>query len=162
MNPIIKKKGGTSWFPLFIIYNCLVLKYRYTKKSVMEKSYKKRTQKDYNLSLKLQVVKQVESGELSTTQAQRKYGIQSRSTVVSWLRKYGSFDWENQTPSNMAKTPEQKIMELEQKVRILEKQKAHLEDQVKKKDQKAILFDMMIELAEKEYNISIRKNSKPK
>lgn len=128
----------------------------------MEKSYKKRTQKDYNLSLKLQVVKQVESGELSTTQAQRKYGIQSRSTVVSWLRKYGSFDWENQTPSNMAKTPEQKIMELEQKVRILEKQKAHLEDQVKKKDQKAILFDMMIELAEKEYNISIRKNSKPK
>lgn len=147
--------------PFFYLVS-LVLKYRYTKKSVMEKSYKKRTQKDYNLSLKLQVVKQVESGELSTTQAQRKYGIQSRSTVVSWLRKYGSFDWENQTPSNMAKTPEQKIMELEQKVRILEKQKAHLEDQVKKKDQKAILFDMMIELAEKEYNISIRKNSKPK
>jgi len=128
----------------------------------MEKNYKKRTQKDYNLSLKLQVVKQIESGELSTTQAQRKYGIQARSTVVSWLRKYGSFDWENQTPLNMVKTPEQKIMELEQKVRLLEKQKAYLEDQVDKKDQKAILFDMMIELAEKEYNISIRKNSKPK
>jgi len=44
---------------------------------------------------------------------QRKYGAQSRSTVVAWIRKYGNFDWENQTPSNMAKTPEQKLMELE-------------------------------------------------
>lgn len=128
----------------------------------MSKNYEKRTQKDYNLRLKLQVVGQVERGELSTTQAQRMYGIQARSTVVNWLRKYGSFDWENQTPSNMPKTPEQKIMELEQKVRLLEKQKAFLEKQVEQKDKKAILFDMMIDVAEKQYNIPIRKNSKPK
>ena len=128
----------------------------------MSKNYQKRTQKDYNLSFKLQVVGEVERGELSTTQAQRTYGIQARSTVVNWLRKYGSFDWENQTPSNMPKTPEQKIMELEQKVRLLEKQKAFLEKQVEQKDKKAILFDMMIDVAEKQYNIPIRKNSKPK
>lgn len=68
--------------------------------------YVKRTQRDYSLSLKLQVVKEIEMGELSTKGAQRKYGIQARSTVVSWLRKYGSFDWENQTPSQMPKSPE--------------------------------------------------------
>lgn len=128
----------------------------------MKTSYVKRTQKDYSLSLKLQVVQLIERGELSTTQAQRKYGIQARSTVVSWLRKYGNFDWENQTPSYMPKTPEQKLMELEQKVRLLEKQKALLEKQIEQSDKKAILFDMMIDLAEKEYNIPIRKNSKPK
>lgn len=124
-------------------------------------NYVKRTQKDYTLSLKLQVVKEVETGELSTLEAQRKYGIQSRSTVMLWLRKYGNFDWENQTPSNMAKTPEQRIMELEAKVKLLEKQKRLLEHQSHIADQKAIIFDMMIDIAEKEYKIDIRKNSVP-
>lgn len=79
-----------------------------------------------------------------------------------WLRKYGTFDWENQTPSHMPKTPEQKLLELEQKVRLLQKQKAFLEKQVEQANRKVVLFDMMIDLAEKEYNIPIRKNSKPK
>jgi len=128
----------------------------------LKTNYVKRTQKDYSLSLKLQIVSEIESGELSTTGAKRKYGIQARSTVVTWLRKYGSFDWENQTPSYMPKTPEQRIMELEQKVKLLEKQKKHLEKQVEQSDKKSIFFDAMIELAEKEYNIPIRKNSSPK
>lgn len=123
--------------------------------------YQKRSQKDYSMSFKLQVVEEVELGELSTTGAVRKYGIQSRSTVVNWLRKYGNFDWENQTPSNMPKSQERKLLELEQKVKLLEKQKAMLEKQVEKSDKKSIIFDYMIDLAEKEYNISIRKNSSP-
>ena len=126
-----------------------------------QNNYVKRTQKDYTLSLKLQIVKEIESGVLSTYAAQRKYGIQARSTVVNWLRKYGNFDWENQTPANMPKTPEQRIMELEAKVKLLEKQKAQLENQNHISDSKAIIFDMMIDLAEKEYNIDIRKNLLP-
>jgi transposase len=121
--------------------------------------YSKRSQKDYTLNFKLQVVAEIERGELSTTGAVRKYGIQARSTIVSWLRKYGKFDWLNQTPSYMPKSPEQKILELEQQVKLLEKQKALLEKQIETADKKAILFDMMINLAEKEYNIPIRKNS---
>lgn len=132
--------------------------------NVMEESkdqYVKRTQKDYSMSFKLSLVSEIERGELSTTSAQRKYGIQSRSTIVCWLRKYGKFDWENQTPSNMPKSQEQKILELEQKVKLLEKQKAFLERQVENSDKKAVFFDMMIDMAEKEYNISVRKNSSP-
>lgn len=121
----------------------------------------KRTQKDYSDSFKIQIVTEIERGELSTTGAKRKYGIQSRSTVVNWLRKYGTFDWENQTPSNMPKTPEQRIMELEAKVKLLEKQKNHLKKQVDHADKKSIIFDMMIDIAEKEYDIRIRKNSLP-
>ncbi len=126
-----------------------------------EEQYVKRTQKDYSQAFKLQVVGQVERGELSTHQAKKKYGIQARSTVMQWLRKYGSFDWENQTPSYMPKSPEQRIMELEAKVKLLEKQKSFLEQQAHVSDSKAIIFDMMIDLAEKEYQIDIRKNSPP-
>ena len=127
----------------------------------MKTTYLKRTQKDYPLSLKLQIVESIEQGNLSTSQATKKYGIQCRKTVVNWLRKYGTFDWEHQTPMNMPKTPAQKLLELEQEIKLLEKQKAFLEKQVEQSDRKVILFDMMINLAEKEYNIPIRKNSKP-
>jgi transposase len=123
--------------------------------------YEKRSQKDYSMSFKLGVVAEIETGLISTTDAKKKYGIQSRSTVVSWLRKYGTFDWENQSTSNMPKSKEQRLMELEAKVKLLERQKATLEDRVERSDKKAIIFDMMIDIAEKEYNISIRKNSLP-
>ena len=113
------------------------------------------------MSFRMQVVDEVERGEISVTAAQRKYGIQGNATVINWLRKYGTFDWENQTPSNMPKTQEQKILELEQKVKLLEKQKTLLEKQVETADKKAIIFDMMISLAEKEYNIPIRKKCSP-
>jgi len=125
------------------------------------KEYIKRTQKDYSMSFKLQVVQEVERGELGIKAAARKYGIQAHSTVTNWLRKYGNFDWENQTPSNMPKTPEQKLLELEQKIKLLKKQKAFLEKQVETADKKAIIFDMMIDLAEKEFNIPIRKKCSP-
>ena len=123
--------------------------------------YEKRSQKDYSMSFKLEVVKEIESGLISTSGAKRKYGIQARSTVINWLRKYGTFDWENQTPSNMPQSKEQRLMELEARVKLLEKQKSMLEHQVERADKKAIIFDMMIDIAEKEYNISIRKNSSP-
>lgn len=127
----------------------------------LSSNYVKRKQGDYSMSLKLQIVQEIERGTLSTRAAQRSYGIQSRSTLVNWLRKYGSFDWENQTPSYMPKSPERMIMELEAKVKLLEKQKSFLEQQAHIADSKAIIFDMMIDLAEKEYQIDIRKNSPP-
>ncbi|MDG3818730.1 IS3 family transposase, partial [Pseudomonas aeruginosa] len=49
----------------------------------------KRTQRDYSLSFKLAVVDQIEKGELTYKQAQMRYGIQGRSTVLVWLRKHG-------------------------------------------------------------------------
>ena len=126
-----------------------------------ENRYVKRTQKDYPMTFKLQIVQEIEQGKLSIIQVKKNYGIQSRSTVVQWLRKFGNFDWENQTPLNMPKSPEQKIMELELQVKLLEKQKAFLEQQAFVADKKSIIFDMMINLAEKEYQIDIRKNSSP-
>ena len=130
-------------------------------KEIVNSKYVKRSQKNYSLSFKLQVVQEVERGESSVKGAQRKYGIQGNGTVINWLRKYGNFDWENQTPSNMPKSKEQKLMELEQKVKLLEKQNAFLEHRIDQADRKAVLFDMMIDLAEKEFNIPIRKKCSP-
>lgn len=112
----------------------------------------KRTQRDYSLAFKLQVIEAIEKGELTYKQSQKKYGIQGRSTVLVWLRKYGTLDWSlpNQRilKSNKEKTPEQRIKELEAALE---------EERLKSK-----LLDTMINIAEKQYGFSIRKKSSPK
>lgn len=128
----------------------------------MDTNYKKRTQKDYSLSLKLQIVQEIERGKLTTTGATKKYGIQCRKTVVNWLEKYGNFDYQYTIQKGMSKTPEQRILELESQVKLLEKQKNRAEYLADRADKKAILFDMMIDFAEKEFNIPIRKKQEPK
>ncbi|ENH7110952.1 transposase, partial [Vibrio fluvialis] len=57
------------------------------------KTTSKRTQRDYSLAFKLTVVDQVEKGEMTYKQAQERYGIQGRSTVLVWLRKHGQLNW---------------------------------------------------------------------
>ena len=68
-------------------------------------TYKKRTQKDYSLSLKLQIVQEIEQGLLTTTGALDRYGIQAASTVRNWLKKYGNFDYQYTIQQGMSKTP---------------------------------------------------------
>ncbi len=61
----------------------------------------------------------------------------------------------------MSKTPERSILELEAKVKLLEKQKAMAEHLAERADKKVIIFDMLVDMAEKEYDIQIRKNYAP-
>ncbi len=130
-------------------------------KTIDKTGFMKRTQKDYSLSFKLQLVEEIEQGYLTKAQAKLKYGIQGDSTVSKWLQKYGSLVWGNQAPKTMAKTPEQKILELEAKVKLLEKQKSRAEHLAERADKKVIIFDMLVDMAEKEYDIQIRKNYTP-
>ncbi|MHC5202963.1 hypothetical protein [Myroides sp. LJL119] len=124
----------------------------------MTNPYVKRTQKDYTLSFKLQVVQEIEQGQLSLAQAKTKYGIQGDQTVKNWLKKFGNFDWDNQIRKPMEKTPEQKVLEQEVRIRQLEKQIKQLESEKHFAQQKAIFFDMMIDIAERDLKIDIRKN----
>jgi transposase len=82
----------------------------------------KRTQKDYTLAFKLQVVDEVEKGELNQDQAQRKYGIQG-ATILVWLRKHGRLDWSSKSTMPKKVTPNKKIKELEKKLQRLEAEK---------------------------------------
>ncbi len=109
----------------------------------------RRTQRDYTVAFKMQVVGEIERGDLNRNQAKFRYGIQGRSTVLKWLRKYGTLDWKNPQLHTVAKsqtkTPEQRIKELEA---LLDKEK-----------QKNLLLNTMVDIAEKELGLSIRKKS---
>jgi transposase len=83
----------------------------------------KRTQRDYSLAFKMEVISEVEKGELTYKEAQQKYGIQGRSTVLVWLRKHGRLDWRTENPMRNKETPNKKIRELEKKLKRLEAEK---------------------------------------
>jgi transposase-like protein len=104
----------------------------------------KRTQKDYTLAFKLQVVGEVERGELSQKAACRKYGIQATSSILTWLRKYGRLDWYSKKECMSKKsTPNRKIAELEKKIRRLEAEK--------------VVLNLAIDIADETLNADIRK-----
>lgn len=118
----------------------------------------KRTQSDYTLAFKLGVVSAVEKGEITYKQAQRKFGIQGRSTVLVWLRKYGRQDWSplalqllrsNQPQPNMSTpiTPEQRIKQLE----------AELE----KSRQQSLVYKTMLDVLAKEHGVALVKKPSP-
>lgn len=126
-----------------------------------ENGYVKRTQKDYSMSFKLSVVKEIETTDIGLCAIARKYGIQSESTVKRWMEKYGTFDWTNIKGGNMPKSKDQELLELQEKVKMLERKNARLEHELEMKDHKVALFDLMIDIAEKDLKVDIRKNILP-
>lgn len=114
----------------------------------------KRTQRDYTLAFKRAVVEQVEKGELTYKQAQDRYGIQGRSTVLVWLRKHGRQNWgsmahfgrmndTSQSRNSQMLTPEQRIKELEV--------------QLKEAREKSQFFEAVIDVLKKDYGVRVVK-----
>lgn len=91
--------------------------------NIENKDHFKRTQRDYSLAFKLQLVDEVEKGLLTYKQSQRKYGIQGTSTVLIWLRKHGTLDWKSKAPLKSKRPPKTQISELEKKIKRLEAEK---------------------------------------
>lgn len=114
----------------------------------------KRSQRDYTLTFKLSVVDQVEKGELSYKEAQRRYGIQGRSTVLVWLRKHGRQDW-----SQGASIRSQRIRPMDEPILPLtpEQRIKELEEQLALANQKAKFFEDVVDVLKNDYGVSMVK-----
>lgn len=110
-------------------------------------NYLKRTQRDYSLSFKLQVVDEVEKGHLTWKQSQKKYGIQGRSTVLVWLRKHGTLDWTSKSPMKKKAPPKTYISQLEARIKRLEAEKE--------------ILNRAIDIADDMFDTEIRKKFLP-
>ena len=111
----------------------------------------KRTQKDYTLAFKLAVVEQVEKGELTYKEAQARYGIQGRSTVLVWLRRHGRLGW-GHAGSCAAMPPDKSPTPL-----TPEQQIKALQVQLKEANEKARLFEAMLDVLKKDYGVRVVK-----
>ncbi len=111
-----------------------------------------KSQPFYSDSFKLGVVRRVVNGELTKEQARLEYGIGGGSSVLEWMRKFGYYTDPNihllMAKSHDKLDPEQ----LKKKIHQLEKQ-------LKNERIRSEFYQTMIDVAERELGIPIRKKS---
>ncbi len=103
--------------------------------------------KQYSESLKRKVVFQVQSGQLTQAEANTKYGIKGHSTILKWIRKFEEPDPYFQNLMDYNKSDK---TELIKRIKELERQ---LEDE----QIRSLGYSKMIDIAEEQLKIPIRK-----
>ena len=110
--------------------------------------------------VQLQIVQEYISTDITVVQLQEKYGFRGNSNIPRWMRKFG-INFPNDPNRTLEpamvkksdKTPRER--ELEAKIKLLEKE-------LDKEKLRTLVLDKMIEIAERDLKIPIRKKSGPK
>lgn len=108
-------------------------------------------QRVFSETLRKEVVKQIESGELRVYQACRIYEIKSPQTVYNWLNKY----------SRTLKTQTRLVLEnnsVDKRLKELEARTKELEAALGRKQLEADLYRHIVDLASEEYKVDLKKS----
>jgi len=108
----------------------------------------------FSESFKRKVVSEVIEGKLSKESARRIYGIRAKSGVLNWIRKYSDSGYAiSQIELTLgAMTPKER-----EEFEMLKRKIALLEDRLENETHRSGLYKTMIEIAETQLNIPIRK-----
>lgn len=107
----------------------------------------------YPLSFKRWLAREIETGKISRKEAKERYSLNSESTIWGWVQQYGL----GKDVSLAMMTPEEK-----QTQASLEKRIKALEKALDMANLKTIAAETMIDIAEEQFNIPIRKKAGPK
>lgn len=107
----------------------------------------------YPLSFKRWLAREIETGKISRKEAKERYSLNSESTIWGWVQQYGL----GKDVSLAMMTPEEK-----QTQAALEKRIKALEKALDMANLKTIAAETMIDIAEEQFNIPIRKKAGPK
>ena len=109
---------------------------------------------EYSEDFKWQVVQEVLSGKLSKAEANRLYGIRSKSAILYWMRQYSGITNYRESSKILSS---KEAMKNKQEIIALEEELQKLQDSLKRERNKSALYEKMLEIAEEEYGINIRK-----
>jgi transposase len=114
----------------------------------------KREWSKYSESFKWQVVQEVLTGKLTKEAARVAYGIKSNCAILYWMRKYsGNDDYRDTyslTNNKAAMSVSKEQCELKERIR-------QLEEELRRANLRADLWQQMIEVAEEQLKIDIKK-----
>lgn len=114
---------------------------------------KQKMTKRYSFAFKQKVISEIESGKLTRSQARKLYGISGGSTLNSWLKKLGKTNLLN-------KVVRIELKDEVSKLKQLEKEKKELESALANAHLKLITYETLIEVAEEELGVDLKKNLK--
>lgn len=105
--------------------------------------------KFYPDSLKREIIREVELGLLSKIEARRKYNIPGSSTIIGWMRKFDG------KPSEYSKNMDYKKSDKDDLIKRIKELERKLEDEQIRSEG----LSRMIDIAEEQLKVSIRKKS---
>jgi transposase-like protein len=108
----------------------------------------------YSETFKWQVVQQVLTGKLTKEEARLAYGIKSNCAILYWMRKYSGNDayrYNHSLPNDFS------AMHNSKEENELKKRIKQLEEELRKANLRADLWQKMIEVAEQQLKIDIKK-----
>jgi len=120
--------------------------------SEKERSTQRSTNR-YSISFKQKVIGEIESGKLTKEGARKLYGIRGGSSIQTWIKKLGKLHLLN------------KVVRIElkdelSKLKQLEKEKRDLESALAQAHLRLMTYESIIEIAEEELGIDLKKNLK--
>lgn len=125
-----------------------------------------RTYKKYSEELKKEAVFKVLSGELRKSEALRAYGIESYTSLDRWLEKYGhgilSEHKELLVQMGQRRKPKEADKGAMPGMDELKLEVARLRKELHAAELRAEAYSMMIDIAERELKVAIRKKSDTK
>ena len=110
-----------------------------------------RKRRSYSEEFKREIVSIFESGKLSVLQIEKLYGVKNNS-VYNWIYKFSTFNEKGFRIVEMKDSSVDKMKELERKIK-------ELEQAVGQKQIKIDYLEKMIDIANDELKIDIKKNS---
>jgi len=114
-----------------------------------------RLTKQYSTAFKQKIVREIESGKLNINGARRLYSISGGSTIQNWIKKLGKLHL-------LTKVVRIELKDEISKLKQLEKEKKELESALAQAHLKLLTYESLIEVAEEELGIDLKKNLKPK
>lgn len=110
----------------------------------------------YSESFKLKVIRKVLNGQLTKAEARRIYGIRSKNAILEWTRKYsGATGFDSRGKALKKQEPPK----LKDQIVTQNKHILKLEEALRLEKLKVALSNKMIDIAEEELGINIRKKS---
>ncbi len=117
----------------------------------------KRKVNSYTDDFKLKVVQEYLMSDATVSEVQKKYGIKCRSCISDWVRKFGlhkpterEIEFERAMKEQSQKTPREQELELEN---------SQLKKELEKERLRTVVLNKMIDIAERDLKIKVRKNS---
>lgn len=100
----------------------------------------------YSDSFKRDVVREILDGHISKAEAKRKYGIRGCGCIINWIRKFAESDPQHSSMDYSKANKKELIRRIKE-----------LERQFKDEQIRSFGYNRMIDIAEKQLNITIRK-----
>lgn len=109
----------------------------------------------YSQKFKERVLSDIEEKGLTQSEVKRKYGIRAEATISNWMKQYGKTQFLNR----IVRIEMPNEIRPNDVIKQLKNEKQQLESALAQAQLKILAYETMMDLAEKKYNVSFKKNS---